>query len=147
MNAIRTSRWSRVFVPILAVVAGVGLALTISAWVFGPPETGDGAQAEPADQGEAHTKYPVNAAGQTYGSLADATSEIDAPDLILVEMDDGNEGYVLAAELFAAEGGDISNPKEAAEWTFEPVPLEVYESNGRTVIGVWHGLDRGEEQG
>lgn len=88
--------------------------------------------------------YPINAAGLTYGSLEDANSPEDAPDLILVEAQDGTTGYVKRAELDAATGADVSNPAEALAYqksvdalvaSGQRILLPVYAQDGVTVVG------------
>lgn len=86
--------------------------------------------------------YPTNAAGQTYGSLADATSEHSKPDLILVELSDGSNGYIRSDEFDAWADGSPSNPAEAARQSRDaassaPKVFEVVAADGRTEIGEW----------
>ena len=59
----------------------------------------------------------TNSTGQTYGSLLTHWfNEGQMPDLVLVYMDDGREGYVYSAEL---AGRMAANPEEAIQITLE----------------------------
>ncbi|WP_053957475.1 hypothetical protein [Inediibacterium massiliense] len=82
--------------------------------------------------------YPVNDAGQTYGSAAKATSIEEEPDLILAEGVGGVEGYVSSSDLNA----DIAkSPQEAVKImkmknkSSRFIPL--YKWDGKTVIGIF----------
>jgi len=86
--------------------------------------------------------YSLNESGQTYGSLSDAVSPEDEPDLILVRATNGLEGYVLREALNQATGANVATPEEAIAWqqtqdaigwTTKTIP--VYESDGQTQIG------------
>ena len=81
------------------------------------------------------TAWGVNPKGETFGVENDSGE----PDLIAVMATNGKRGYLYADELDSATGGDVSNPKEAKEWMegwpHEPVVLNVYESDGETVVG------------
>lgn len=99
------------------------------------------------DPHAAPPSYQVNEAGQTLGSLADATGTDDAPDLVAVAMDDGTTAYIRSAELFEVEGSneDPSSPAEAlalqdARDANGPVELTAYASDGVTVVGTWTAL-------
>jgi hypothetical protein len=103
-----------------------------------------------------NVEYPVNAAGQTYGSLSDAPTDSQAPDLILVQLADGTEGYVLREDLFEAENANPASPEEAlaiqAEQEREAAQrssstggstgLPVYDALGQPVAGeTWDGVE------
>ncbi|MCM1315373.1 MAG: hypothetical protein NC205_01260 [Prevotella sp.] len=82
--------------------------------------------------------YEVNENGQTYGVAVGNYFE-DFPDLQPVLGDHGIEGYVYTEELL--HKGAAKNPEEAvaqmeakANGTYEPVVMNVYESDGVTVI-------------
>lgn len=82
--------------------------------------------------------YEVNENGQTYGVAVGNYFE-DFPDLQPVLGDHGIEGYVYTEELL--HKGAAKNPEEAvalmearANGTYEPVVMNVYESDGITVI-------------
>lgn len=94
-------------------LAGGGAFALISA--IGDNATPASAAPQVPAEGEAPNpvEYPVNGAGQTYGSLADAPSDEEAPDLILVELEDGSKGYVLKTDLFEAENANVKSPEEA----------------------------------
>ena len=82
--------------------------------------------------------YEVNENGQTYGVAVGNYFE-DFPDLQPVLGDHGIEGYVYTEELL--HKGAAKNPEEAvaqmeakANGTYEPVVMNVYESDGVTFI-------------
>lgn len=83
--------------------------------------------------------YEVNENGQTYGVCVDSVYIEDAPDLQPVLGDHGIEGYVYTEEL--RHKGAAKNPEEAVaqmeakkNGTYEPVVMNVYESDGVTII-------------
>ncbi|MBC7292680.1 MAG: hypothetical protein H5T84_01010 [Thermoleophilia bacterium] len=67
-----------------------------------------------------------------------ARSPQDEPDLILAEATNGKVGYVLRTEL---EGQEPGSPQEAlaqqAAQAGKNRAIPVYESDGKTVIGVF----------
>lgn len=90
-----------------------------------------------ADARRSTYPYRVNKSGETFGSTADAASPSQEPDLILTVADSGEFGYYRAAEL--GERTDFDSPQDALEWQESyrpPVTLNVYESDGKTVLGV-----------
>lgn len=83
--------------------------------------------------------YAVNENGQTYGVSVDSPYIEDVPDLQLAEGDNGIIGYVYTYDLVYK--GAAKNPEEALaqmeakkNGTYEPVVMNVYESDGVTVI-------------
>ena len=89
-----------------------------------------------------HSEYKVNENGQTYG-IGDANYIEDLPDLQLAEGDNGITGYVYTYDLIYKDMP--ANPEEAAAMmearaeakangTYEPKVINVYESDGVTVI-------------
>lgn len=112
------------------------------------PETSDYASndAVPFD-------FPQNADGQTYGNLPDATSLGNEPDLVLAENSDEVQGYIYLEELRALEGWGIDSLEEALAWEenrdsrLEQLrasgadKLVMYESDGRTEVGLWDGFN------
>ena len=79
------------------------------------------------------TAWGVNESGQTYG-VANANG---TPDLVSVAAPNGKVGYVDRREL---EGPTPTSPTEALAWQNGPqedVQLPVYESDGKTVIGLF----------
>ncbi|WP_019850746.1 hypothetical protein [Desulfitobacterium sp. PCE1] len=79
----------------------------------------------------------VNQSGETYGSMAGASSYEQIPDLILAEGIDGTVGYVKNSDL---NQGLPKNPEEAVVYMknlkdngFRKIPL--YAVDGKTVIG------------
>lgn len=91
--------------------------------------------------------FAVNEFGQTYGGVPDlepesynydmpATEFYETywPDLVSVRATNGKDGYVYRDELIIVP----TNPEEAAKLDqSEKEPLTVYESDGRTVVGIW----------
>lgn len=121
-----------------AVGAFAGMA---SAGTLPPVAAPAGLQAA---QGTASTpmpapKYPVNAKGLTYGSIASAPSESAAPDLVLVVATNGKNGYVFEAALAAAEGSGFTTPEQALAWQAttgsKSQSIPVFQSDGTTVVG------------
>ena len=83
--------------------------------------------------------YEVNENGQTYGVCVDSTYIEDAPDLQPAIGDNGIKGYVYTYDLIYK--GAAKNPEEAVaqmeamkNGTYEPTVIDVYESDGVTVI-------------
>lgn len=71
-------------------------------------------------------EYPVNDAGETFGSPIDGS----VPDLIAARSDDGVIGYVRVSEL--------DQQRNLAKSTTNPdavFSVDVYESDGVTVVG------------
>lgn len=79
----------------------------------------------------------VNANGQTYGILDEYT-----PDLIAVVGDNGKGGYVYASDFFTplascpeeAVAQQKARDKAIADGTYVPKSINVYKSDGETVI-------------
>lgn len=90
---------------------------------------------------EEENQYEVNENGQTYGSNPDATSLEELPDLVAVLGDNGNEGYIYAADFWSAV---LSSPEEALamQESYAPRVFDVYESDGVTVIDTFTEGDR-----
>jgi len=74
------------------------------------------------------TPWAVNENGDTYGVV----NEQGEPDLLAVVATNGRTGYAYADEL---RGPQASSPDEAATWAPAPRTVDVYESDGETVIG------------
>ncbi|MEJ1156090.1 hypothetical protein [Microbacterium marmarense] len=89
--------------------------------------------------------YNTNHAGQTYGSAALAPTPELEPDLIEAMATNGKIGYVIKSELDIATGAaavaTFKSPEEALAWqearSAEPIPVTVYEQDGRTVVGTF----------
>ena len=84
------------------------------------------------------TPWGTNARGQTYG----VQNQKGTPDLIAVVVDQGKtQGYVKAAELNCAAGGNVETPAQALAWDKASenrnISIPVYESDGTTVIGTF----------
>lgn len=85
--------------------------------------------------GDGHPKfdYPVNANGDRYGSLKDAPTLEEAPDLIAAVGSDGKEGFIKKADFFEPMP---ASPAEAVATSRRPgrtIPL--YSADGETVTG------------
>jgi len=80
--------------------------------------------------------FPVNENGFTYGSILDAHSFENEPDLILAIGRCGTEGYVYAKDLY---GPMPNTPEEALEImeqrSTEPISIPLYAYDGENVIG------------
>jgi hypothetical protein len=87
--------------------------------------------------------YKTNAAGETYGSAAFASSPDEEPDLILVHATNGKTGYAKKLDLDLANGTtaalSFTSPEDALRWQETEGQLDhslpVYEADGVTVIG------------
>ena len=83
--------------------------------------------------------YPKNNNGQTYGSIADATSPETEPELISAIGVDGTVGYVLKKDL---DGELPKSPEEAIAIQNSRSPdgrdIPLFDVDGKTVIGVFH---------
>jgi len=76
------------------------------------------------------TPWGVNSDGQTYG----VPNSQGTPDLIAAVATNGQQGYVYATQLQAAQPQPTS-PQQAATMHPTPVAIPVYKSDGHTVIG------------
>lgn len=109
---------------VIGILVGV-VAIIVAAVAFAPSIDSMLSGATASQSGE-NLDYPVNAAGETYGSPIGGT----APDLIVARSDDGDLGYVRVSEL------DLE--RNAAKSTTNPDALfsvVVYESDGVTEVG------------
>lgn len=77
-------------------------------------------------------EWATNADGESYGSLADARTPAEEPDLIAAISDAGERGYVKKEAL---NGPVPRTPEEAAQLSSEPRVIAVYESDGSTQVG------------
>lgn len=125
---------------LVVVVAAVGL---ICGAVFASSTaTGEG---EPTPPGPARGHdWALNSQGESYGSLADARTPAEEPDLIFVASDDGQFGYVKKDEL---DGPVPRTPEEAAKYTARTRTIPVYKSDGSTRIGWFTIGDNAIENG
>jgi hypothetical protein len=103
------------------VVAAIGL--TTEAFADQPP-----------------TPFPVNSAGLTYGSAADADSPENEPDLIFVLGTNGHDGYVRRSDL---DGPTPSSPEEAIAMQESDDGqrgrnIPVFDQTGVHVIDIFH---------
>jgi len=78
--------------------------------------------------------YETNDRGLTFGSVEDARTPDEEPDLILVVATNGERGYALKTDL---EGPTPSSPEDAVRQTMNQTSrtIPVYESDGTTLIG------------
>jgi hypothetical protein len=76
------------------------------------------------------TAWRVNGDGHTYG----VPNSNGTPDLIAAVATNGQQGYVYADQLQAAQPQPTS-PEQAARMHPTPVAIPVYKSDGHTVIG------------
>lgn len=76
--------------------------------------------------------WAVNARGETFGSVADARTPADEPDLIWVMSDEGRYGYVKKRDL---DGPIPTSPKDAVQLGTQVRVIPVYETDGSTRIG------------
>lgn len=93
-----------------------------------------------ADQIEDFDPLLRNEEGLTYGP------EAFGSDLVLVEMENGETGYIYAEDLLT-EGDFVKTPEEALSWNKKSDELikkhgyvkkiPVYESDGKTIVGVF----------
>jgi len=85
------------------------------------------------------TSWGTNASGQTYG----VTNQNGTPDLVAVSIDQGKvQGYVKASDINCASGNYVvHSPAQALAWDAASknrnISIPVYESDGKTVIGVF----------
>jgi hypothetical protein len=84
------------------------------------------------------TPWGTNASGQTFG----VPNQNGTPDLIAVVVDQGKiQGYVKAADLNCAAGGDVESPAQALAWDKasqnQNISIPVYQSDGTTVVGTF----------
>jgi hypothetical protein len=77
-------------------------------------------------------EFSVNANGETYGSPVND----QVPDLILTKAEGGKIGYVRVSELEFARNLRSSNPDPN-----EVIDIDVYESDGVTIIGNFRVLE------
>lgn len=154
---LRTSSRVKTIVLSAAALAAAGIVVVGLSNVASPsaPASAESTSTEVPSDSEGNS-FPTNASGETYGSLLDATNDDDAPDLILVELPDGSEGYVRADDFFEAENAEPASPEEAIAEQEDaqretrsaksaPESLPVFESDGETRIGTWDGIEPAEE--
>jgi hypothetical protein len=106
------------------------------------PVTSSPATSSPATS-PSSSPYPTNAAGETYGSAAGATSSQEEPDLIEaigVSSSGDVTGYVRKLELDEATGATVQTPQEAIAWTQShtggaATSIPLYAEDGTTVVG------------
>ena len=108
MNGVpKNKNISSALVPI-AIVVLISVALTSASLAFGSSRD---------------KTYMKNESGLTYGSLLDVEEFKDTPDLVLVEMENGVEGYIYYSDLEEAEKIGVNNPEEAVAYMKEKEQL------------------------
>lgn len=122
---------------VTAKVAGVALVVSAALGVASGVRAAMASNV--ADQGNmtgtlSQQEFPKNARGLSYGSLADARTPSDAPDLIFVVDRAGRFGYVYATDLSEPEP---TSPTEAESRSLGARTIPMYESDGVTRIGVF----------
>lgn len=117
-----------------AAVAAFMLVVTTSDQPGARAETPSSTGTVRDDSGQ--PDFPRNAAGQTYGSAADARTPDEEPDLISVTATNGKVSYVRRDLL---TGFQSKNPEEALAWMREHGDdVEVFtvtEADGVTEVG------------
>jgi len=82
--------------------------------------------------------YPVNAHGETYGSVASAARPEHEPDLARAVGDDGQIGYLRRQDLAPPS---FTSPEEALAWQrgpgSRPEKIPLFAADGRTVLGTF----------
>jgi len=112
----RGATTAAVLLLIGAAGAGSGVAYALVANAPDLPPAGVSTEPDGVPAPRIVPDYPMNALGLTYGSVEEANSPQDEPDLILVTTQNGTRGYVLKTELDAATGASVSSPEEAIAW-------------------------------
>lgn len=115
------------FAVALGLVVGGGTGLIASAAMAGSP-AGENQRAP------ATGKFAVNQYGEAYGSILDSLSPDREPDLVEVIATNGSVGYVRSSELNETLP---TTPEEARAYRPGARLLTVYESDGRTAVGIF----------
>lgn len=76
-------------------------------------------------------EYLTNESGETYGSDF-KEQPIEPPDLQLARNEDGIVGYIRTSEI---PGATVSNPEEAVRYKSYSGYINLYDKDGKTVIG------------
>lgn len=137
-TAIRTRvLWASVIVA--TGIAGVAGGVLLGVHGFGLPAPAAATEArsetpETSFPGASIAPVQVNENGDTFGSAA----HDPIPDLILVETDQGGEGYVYGTDI---TGRRPASPDQAVQMTKEQGlderSITAYESDGETVVGTF----------
>ena len=125
-------KFKTALLTIIGAVAFVGLAELInedSGIVFSNSD------------GEKKYEIKINENGQTYGSELSTKEYDDGPDLISVEMNNGETGYVYRDDFYD-NANQPNNPDEAVEYMknlnkTKYREVNVYDINGENVIGTY----------
>lgn len=133
---------------VLVASAVVGAVLSIvaspakpSPAAAGAPPAATQSSSAASQSSGAAAQYPVNTNGQTYGSGEYAKSDSDLPDLILVRLSDGREGYILKKDYI---GPSLSLDQVKAlptdsngNFVQQATTVPVYAQDGTTQIGTF----------
>lgn len=138
-SSVKRKRKPKLSVVLLAAaitIASLGTAMIAYAKITSPPVYHDKEMTQIVPH--TYVDYEVNENGQTYGKDIDSPYVEDLPDLMAVIGDHGKQGYVYRDEFL---GDPPSSPEEAVEiqksienGTYIPKVLNVYESDGETII-------------
>ncbi|MDF2938676.1 MAG: hypothetical protein K0Q90_4049 [Paenibacillaceae bacterium] len=128
------SKWANIKFAVFGLVFILGLVFAEAPH----SQTAPALQNAPVPQTEGKSKHelPRNNDGKAYGSLSDAKSFEDAPDLISAQGIDGTGGYIKFTDAFEEAP---RNPEEAIERQKNRIPgsrlIPLYDQDGVTVIG------------
>lgn len=122
---------------------GVGSVTINNVFADSQPKANSDSQAQPEiapspkAEGKSKKDYPQNEAGEAYGSLSDAKSLNDAPDLISAVGVDGTSGYIKFTDMFEESP---KTPEEAIKQQKQKIAagdkfIPLYDKDGKTVIG------------
>lgn len=115
----------------LGAFSGVAFATEPSA-----PSTTNTSQVSDKPHMPEGTKYSVNESGQTYGSAMYAEQLGGNPDLVLVIMADGNDGYVYESDLESDRPQTLEEGLALAKkGVVKREPITAYAADGKTVTG------------
>lgn len=129
MNVRRTILAATLSGVMLAVGLGVGTIASASILTT----VGDSNSTEGVAVSQPLEAFPLNAAGQTYGSAAGVEWEA-IPDLVLVIMDNGREGYVQRDLVFPPPASSLA---EAVDTRAAVGRINATAEDGKTVIGTF----------
>ena len=106
-----------------AIIFCVGIAFIIIYFLLRIPHMNENELVVPAIEYVLENGYPTNEAGETYGP-AIKVADAEEPDLILVELKNGLQGYVKKTDLDSI----VSKPGESSS-------IPIYLQDGKTQIG------------
>jgi hypothetical protein len=125
---MKRTKIGRSIAILAAVVIGTGLgAVGVSAFA-----ANSNRQAPQANDGHAKPNFPLNAAGNRYGSLKDAPTPEDSPDLIAAIGTKGVEGFVKRDDFFEPLPSSVAEALSRNRRPSHTVPL--YSVDGKTIV-------------